>query len=201
MKALLYKDLCVLWKQMKFVIVMVAVFCLMPDTGFSLNTIFVAYAGLIIPVTLFAYDERAKWDALAAMLPYSIRDLVLSRYFFGWAATGFAALCYLLGQFLTAPGHVPTKDSLLSLVLLLALVLVTQAVYFPVLFRLGSEKGRLSMTAILIGMMIVITIVIYILKDIPFFPQLLAPLGLAAAALLCLGSVKVSMGQYEKRKW
>ena len=57
MKALLYKDLCVLWKQMKFVIFMVAIFCLMPDTGFSLNTFFVAYAGLIIPVTLFAYDE------------------------------------------------------------------------------------------------------------------------------------------------
>ena len=199
MKGLLYKDFCILWKQMKFILLMVAIFCVTPNTGFSLNTFFVAYAGLIIPVSLLAYDERAKWDSLAAMLPYSIRDLILSRYFFSWAATGFAALCYLLGQFLSSPGHVPTKDSLLSLVLLLALVLVTQSVYFPILFRLGSEKGRLSMTAILIGMMIIITIVIYILKDIPFLPQLLAPL--AAAVLLCLGSVKVSMGQYEKRKW
>lgn len=201
MKGLLYKDFRILWKQMKFILLMVAVFCIVPNTGFSLNTFFVAYAGLLIPVSLLAYDERAKWDSLAAMLPYSIRDLVLSRYFFAWTATGFAALCYLLGQFLSAPGHVPTKDSLLSLVLLLALVLLTQAVYFPVLFRLGSEKGRLSMTVILIAIMTIITIVMYILKDIPFLPQLLAPLGLAAAVLLCLGSVKVSMGQYEKRKW
>ena len=31
MKALLYKDFLVLWKQMKFVIFMVAIFCLLPN--------------------------------------------------------------------------------------------------------------------------------------------------------------------------
>ena len=104
MKALLYKDFLVLWKQMKFVIFMVAIFCMMPDTGLSLNAFFVAYSGLIVPVTLFAYDERAKWDSLAAMMPFSTRDMVLSRYVFSWLAIAYAGLCYLAGLLLFQSG-------------------------------------------------------------------------------------------------
>ena len=202
MKALLYKDLCVLWKQMKFMIFMVAIFCLMPDTGFSLNTFFVAYAGLIIPVTLFAYDERAKWDALAAMMPYSTRDLVLSRYLFGWLSTAFAVLCYLVGQVLFSGGHKPADGSSLVLVMTLAMTLVVQAVYFPILFRLGAEKGRLVMLVIIVGIMVVVGVAADLLRDTPLAaPGFLAPLVLLVAALLCLSSVKVAENQYAQRVW
>ena len=202
MKALLYKDLCVLWKQMKFVIFMVAIFCLMPDTGFSLNTIFVAYAGLIIPVTLFAYDERAKWDSLAAMMPYSTRDLVLSRYLFGWLSTVFAVLCYLVGQLLFSSGHKPAGESSLVLVMTLAITLVVQAVYFPILFRLGAEKGRLVMLVVIVGIMVVVGLAANILRDAPLAaPGFLAPLVLIVAVLLCLASVKVAEKQYAQRVW
>lgn len=202
MKALLYKDLCVLWKQMKFVIFMVAIFCLMPDTGFSLNTFFVAYAGLIIPVTLFAYDERAKWDALAAMMPYSTRDLVLSRYLFGWLSTVFAVLCYLVGQVLFSGGHKPTDGSSLVLVMTLAMTLLVQAVYFPILFRLGAEKGRLVMLVIIVGIMVVVGVAADLLRDTPLAaPGFLAPLVLLVAALLCRASVKVAEKQYAQRVW
>ena len=33
MKALLYKDFCVLWKQMKYMLFLVALFCLIPQPG------------------------------------------------------------------------------------------------------------------------------------------------------------------------
>ena len=62
MKALLYKDACVLWKQMKFMLLLVAIFCLLPN-GFGLNAFFVAYAGLMLPMSLLAYDERARGTA------------------------------------------------------------------------------------------------------------------------------------------
>lgn len=202
MKALLYKDLCVLWKQMKFVIVMVAVFCLMPDTGFNLNTFFVAYAGLIIPVTLFAYDERAKWNALAAMMPYSTRDLVLSRYLFGWLSTAFAVLCHLVGQLLFSSGHKPAGESALILVMTLAMTLVVQAVYFPILFRLGAEKSRLVMLVVIVGIMVLVGLAADLLRDTPLAaPGFPVPLALIAAVLLCLASVKVAEKQYAQRVW
>lgn len=202
MKALLYKDLCVLWKQLKFVIFMVAIFCLMPDTGFNLNTFFVAYAGLIIPGTLFAYDERAKWDSLAAMMPFSTRDLVLSRYLFGWLSTAFAVLCHLVGQLLFSSGHKPAGESALILVMTLAMTLVVQAVYFPILFRLGAEKSRLVMLVVIVGIMVLVGLAADLLRDTPLaalgFP---VPLVLIVAVLLCLASVKVAEKQYAQRVW
>lgn len=202
MKALLYKDLCVLWKQLKFVIFMVAIFCLMPDTGFNLNTFFVAYAGLIIPGTLFAYDERAKWDSLAAMMPFSTRDLVLSRYLFGWLSTAFAVLCYLAGHLLFFGGREPADESFLVLMATLTITLLVQAVYFPILFRLGAEKSRLVMLVVIVGIMVVVGAAADLLRDTPLAaPGFPVPLALIVAVLLCLASVKVAEKQYAQRKW
>lgn len=200
MKGLLYKDLLVLWKQMKFIILMVAIFCAMPYTGFSLNTFFVAYAGLLVPVTLFAYDERAKWDSLAVMMPFSTKALVLSRYVFAWLATGYAVLCYLLGEAFFRGGI--TLESLAILGVIVALLLVVQAIYFPILFRLGAEKGRMVMMLVIIGIMVLAAVVTAVLEALDLAPSgfLMAVCVLAAAAL-CMGSVKVSVKQYEQRVW
>lgn len=202
MKALLYKDLCVLWSQMKFVLFFVALFCAMPDTGLCLNTFFVVYAGILVPISLFAYDERARWDALAAMLPFSVRDLVLSRYLLSWLSTAFAILCYLAGQVIFSPGHVPTRTSLLTLVFIVALFLLVQAVYFPLLFRLGAEKGRLAIIVVIAAVACLGAIGADLFTLVSAAPAAaFPPVFLAAALLLSLASVKAAERQYARRAW
>ena len=90
MKALLYKDACVIWGQLKILVLLVALFCLMPQL--RLNGFFLIYAGIMFPTTLMSFDERSKWDTLAGMLPYADRERVLSRYVSGWAALAFGAV-------------------------------------------------------------------------------------------------------------
>ena len=80
MHALLYKDFRVMWKQMKAFLLLIAIFCLIPNQALNLSAFFVVYAGLMLPMSLMSYDERAKWDTFAAMLPYASREIVLSRY-------------------------------------------------------------------------------------------------------------------------
>lgn len=202
MKALLYKDLCVLWSQMKFVLVLVVLFCAMPGISANLNAFFIAYAGLLVPISLFAYDERARWDALAAMLPFSVRDLVLSRYLFSWLSTAFAVLCYLAGQVIFSPGHVPTRTSLLTLAFIVALFLLVQAVYFPILFRLGAEKGRLAMVVVIVAVSCLGAVGAELLTTVSAAPAAaLLPVFLAVAALLSLTSVKAAERQYARRAW
>ncbi len=202
MKALLYKDFCVLWKQMKFVIALVVILCTIPNSALNLNLFFVVYAGLLIPATLFAYDERDRWNALAAMLPYSIRTLVLSRYVFGWLFTGLAVLCNLAGKTLAAGGRPPADDDLLALLMTLTITLVVQAVYFPILFRLGPERGRLLMLMLLVGVMVTVGLSAELLRGVRLgSPMHLAVPALLAAVLLCLASVKAAQRQYARRVW
>lgn len=202
MKALLYKDACVLWKQMKFMLVIIAVFCLLPNS-FGLNTFFVVYAGLMLPVSLMAYDERAHWDSFAAMLPYPPRALVLSRYAAGWLLTLLAGVLYLVGALIQDQGA-PLGTALGTLGWVLAVVLLCQAILFPFFFRVGTEQGRLYM--ILLSVLLLLggvglTSLLNVAVPAVSTLLMLAPVGLGVALAACLASVPVAVGQYAKRTW
>lgn len=83
MKGLLLKDWYTLIKQMKIMLVLMLVFACVP--GYSMAAFAVVYAAML-PVTALAYDERSKWDELAAMLPYSVKEIVGGKYVLGVTA-------------------------------------------------------------------------------------------------------------------
>ena len=202
MKALLYKDACVLWKQMKFMLVIIAVFCLLPNS-FGLNAFFVVYPGLMLPVSLMAYDERAHWDSFAAMLPYPPRALVLSRYAAGWLLTLLAGVLYLVGALIQDQGA-PLGTALGTLGWVLAVVLLCQAILFPFFVRVGTEQGRLYM--ILLSVLLLLggvglTSLLNVAVPAVSTLLMLAPVGLGVALAACLASVPVAVGQYAKRTW
>lgn len=202
MKALLYKDACVLWKQMKLMLVIIAVFCLLPNS-FGLNAFFVVYPGLMLPVSLMAYDERAHWDSFAAMLPYPPRALVLSRYAAGWLLTLLAGVLYLVGALIQDQGA-PLGTALGTLGWVLAVVLLCQAILFPFFFRVGTEQGRLYM--ILLSVLLLLggvglTSLLNVAVPAVSTLLMLAPVGLGVALAACLASVPVAVGQYAKRTW
>ena len=133
MKALIIKDTYVIWRQMKYFLILILIFSALPS-GFN-NAFAVIYTSML-PYTALAYDERSKWDQLAAMMPYSTRDAVLSKYVFGWLCIGGAAV--------------------LSGLLQMALSLVVDRVFLPGVMGLsvlgagctlplGVERGRLGM--------------------------------------------------------
>ena len=91
MSALIRKDFYVLWKQMRFFLLLVIVFSVI---GSEFYTIFAVVWASMLPYTALAYDERSHWDQLAAMMPYSTRNMVLSKYVLGWLCmAGAMMLC------------------------------------------------------------------------------------------------------------
>ena len=141
MKALIIKDSYVIWRQMKYFLVMILLFSALPN-GFN-NAFAVVYASML-PYTALAYDERSKWDQLAAMMPYSPRDMVLGKYVFGWLCSGAAAV--LSGLFQMVLSLVIDRAFLPGVMAMSALGAVCiLAIILPLMFRLGVEKGRLAM--------------------------------------------------------
>ncbi|MEA4965112.1 MAG: ABC-2 transporter permease [Oscillospiraceae bacterium] len=137
MKGLLLKDLYTLTKQLKLFLLLLFASAFLP----GMSTFGTVYAALL-PMTALAYDERSKWDRLAAMMPYSARQLVLSKYVLGYLLVGGSALLSLAarplaGLFLkSSPAYATLPMGVLLALLALALTL-------PPVFRLGVEKGRL----------------------------------------------------------
>lgn len=201
MKALILKDTYVIWRQMKYFLVMLLLFCALPN-GFN-NAFAVVYASML-PYTALAYDERSKWDQLAAMMPYSTRDIVLGKYVFGWLCIGGAAvLSGLLQAALSLVIDRAFLPGVMALSVLGAVCIV--AISLPLMFCLGVERGRLGMFLVIFlicgGAGAIASIAEAMSRGTPFAFQgpILAVLLITAVVLTAI-SVPLSMRFYTKRQ-
>ena len=146
MKGLLWKDFYVINRQMRFFAIIILLFSVLPNYYIQLFAI--TYAGLL-PYSVIAHDEQSHWDALAGMMPYSVRDLVLSKYILGWASALIISLVALVAGRLEQ-GIFPQAAQPAGVLPALCVALVCIAVSLPFLFRFGSTRGRQIMMMVLI---------------------------------------------------
>lgn len=143
MKGLIQKDVYVLWKQMRiFFLVMLVI---MVGNG-SFGSVFVVLWSSMLPYTALAYDERCKWDQMAAMMPYPPRDLVLSKYVLGWLCAGAAGAVVLAVQAIIRVLHLPMATGTpLAVLMSFCASASVLAVTLPVMIRFSVERGRMVM--------------------------------------------------------
>ena len=147
MSALILKDYFVIFRQMRIFLLLVLVFSCIPGAFYS--TFAVVYASML-PYTALAYDERSHWDQMAAMMPYSDRDLVLSKYVFGWLSTAAAAAASFVLQTVLAAVWPGAEGPSVPVILLSVCVAVCILdITLPMMFRFGVEKARLAMFLII----------------------------------------------------
>lgn len=140
MKGLLIKDFLVIAKQLKLFLLLIPIMAL--TAGTSLASIAILL-GAVLPMTAVAYDEQSKWEQLAAMMPYSKKDLVLSKYLLGYLCMAGATILFLLAQFvLTIVTAGNTDSSFFMILLSIVNGLLLIAVNMPILFKFGAQKGR-----------------------------------------------------------
>lgn len=140
MKSLLIKDFYVITKQLRLYLLIIPVMALI--AGGTMN-VFGILLGAVLPMTAIAYDERSKWNELAAMMPYTSLDLILSKYVLGYLCMLGAAILVVIGQFIGKfTGAVTLEDSQNLLLFAIVFGLVFIAINTPILFKFGSEKGR-----------------------------------------------------------
>lgn len=139
MKGLLIKDWKTLLKQMKVMLVIVVVFACVPGTYMAAFALF--YAAML-PITALAYDERAKWDELAAMMPYTAKAIVGSKYVLGLTLVLPVLALSMLSRLLVHSAPIVSEDTM-SLLITAELSLILMAIDLPFMFHFGVEKGRM----------------------------------------------------------
>ncbi len=202
MKALFMKDCYILWKQLRIFIVVMLIITVFNG---SFGNVFIVIWAAMLPYTAMAYDERSKWDQLAAMMPYSVCDIVLSKYILGWLCTGAAALFSLVIQLVqTALGSpLAAFDPAANLIGLCGSLCVL-SITLPLMFRFGVERGRLMMFLLIFlvcGTAGALGSIVVDGNGPSHFPALLMTVLPIAAVVLTIVSVPLSMGLYRKRSY
>ena len=150
MMGLIKKDVYLSLSMLKSYVVVAAIFALLTMTGIYDISFFVTYLSvmcIMIPVNLFAYDEQARWDKYAAALPAGRAGMVKARYLFTilicFGTLVFALLLQLIVALFTGVQGQERTDLLLSGLLPTAYGIFMNAVLLPLLFKFGSQKGRI----------------------------------------------------------
>ena len=150
MTGLVKKDLYLSLSMLKSYVLVAVVFALLTLTGIYDISFFVTYLSvmcIMIPVNLFAYDEQARWDKYAAALPTGRAGVVKARYLFTilicLGSLAFALLLQLIVALFTGARGQARTDLLLSGLLPTAYGCFMNAVLLPLLFKFGSQKGRI----------------------------------------------------------
>lgn len=206
MIALLRKDIYVADKQARLLIVLALIFCLIPNMG-AFSSTYALMTAFMVPINSLAYDDKSKWDKYAAMLPYRISELVGSKYLLCVIYTGLAFLIVAVGM--AVQGLVVTKAGIdwtdlweTELVLIVTMAFIMNLT-LPLLYRFGTERGRMLMVLMLgaaLGMGLGLVKIAKVLR-IPGLPlPLIVTAGVAAAVLLTVISVRLSMRFYRNRR-
>lgn len=152
MKALLYKDFCVLKKVLRLYLLFFVLYGLMAvfneDSGFLAGVLLVM-AGML-PLTALASDEQGNFGRFGQVLPVSLRAMVGEKYLLGlisMAAGGGVSLLLLMVIELLHGGGFSGEmlaAQLLTVGVLVLACAVLLAVMLPLGFWLGVEKARLA---------------------------------------------------------
>lgn len=192
MKALLRKDFYVAKKQGGVLLGLALLFCLLPKMGTLANTYAVVMA-IMIPLSTITYDEQCKWDKYAAMLPYTPWQIVWSKYVLTFLCLFAGAAMILLASAMRAvygEGLLYGEELLGNLALLLAVLLMLD-VSLPLVYRFGSEKGRLVMILVMLACLAAGMGVSRLVGEVRL-PALSALVGIALGVLILAAATGLS---------
>lgn len=204
MRGLLRKDIYVMWDQMRVLFVLAVVFSLLPWTA-AFGSTYAMMLGFMLPFSTVGYDERCRWDKLAAMLPYTPGQIVGSKYLLSGLMLLLSVGVILLGQVIRGViGRTGvdwgefTQLSGIAIFLFGGLMLVS----LPLLYRFGAAKGR-WLTLGALGVLTLGGTALYgVLR--PHLTggtaALAALLGVAAMAALAVLSFRLSARFYRRRR-
>lgn len=144
MNALLLKDLYLLIKQSKLTAIMVVVFLFIGATSGSFYALIVSIIAVMLPLTTIAYDQMHHWDRFAIGLPIERKFQVTSKYVLGliFLVTSVLLMVIISLGFLMA-GTGSIERLMLTAWMQIAAGLFFMSINFPIVIKLGFERGRI----------------------------------------------------------
>ena len=202
MKGLFLKDFYVAKKNLRTFLIMILAFSLGSLAVRDSGNFFLCYGIVMMPgitMSLISYDERYHWDSYTGAMPLSREQLVTEKYLLhlGMVLVWLPVLL-LFQRFQQVPAFGGAPLALLVAGLNLGLLL--PGILLPIIFALGTEKGRAGYYVVLFGGMILATVSEELTSLTGYVPEAMAGivLILLPAAVYVL-SWRIAIRLYEKR--
>lgn len=153
MTGLIVKDFLVSKRSLKAyfgIMIFYAALTFLGVFNISFVTAFVSVMLIMLPIGAFSYDEAAKWDRYAMALPLGRRAVVGARYLFTLLVTLISlALALLSGVAVSVTGQGSFIEVMFTAFATLAAGLLVSDLLLPLCYKLGAERARPYLYAII----------------------------------------------------
>lgn len=150
MLGLIKKDLLMIKSNIKTIIIMIFVFLVMTINEGETFIFIPTFISMMLMMSTFSYDEYNKTDAYITSLPNGKTNAVTSKYLATLIVVVLSlilsfALSYFAG---ISQGNLDLEDITMTTLGCGASVLILQSILYPTIYKLGIEKGRISIFVI-----------------------------------------------------
>lgn len=209
MKGLLLKDL---YMTRKYCWMMLAFITLFTAVSFvdKENLFFQFYPVVItsiLPVTILGYDEKCHWDVYGQVFPYSKKQLVSVKYLLGLILVCAMWLLLVAIQFFGSMVNQTggQGDWWSFLLVVLSTGLLASGLMLPIIFKFGTEKGRLAFMVVIVLICVGSTGAMSLSSDISFrlsvSTSVFSLAALAVSSIIFFLSWVVSVKIYERKEF
>lgn len=168
MKGLLTKDALIIKKYCIYNILITIVFFAI--SIYSSNSSFFLYysAAMIslIPITVFAYDEGAKWSRYEAILPIKKSVSVTEKYLLLLILVVPAVIIF--GALSAVRNELNFNDAVINAGVIFISSSIAPCTAFPIIFKFGYLKGRILNIIIIAVMVAFITVLTSVKNTLDF---------------------------------
>lgn len=156
MIGLVKKDLFIVIRNLRSLLVIIVVFSLLTLNGDTDFSFFAVYMSIAIMMSTFSYDEYNKTDAFVSALPNGKVNSIKAKYVSTLIVVSVASIFSLLLTIVSGIiNHNLDIIATLETVFMIWLsVLLVQAIFYPIIYKFGVEKGRIGVFALIFGIVI-----------------------------------------------
>lgn len=142
MKALLLKDLILMRKRSGVMVGAIAIFIFLASVqGGLINTIMATMMPLLLCLTTLAYDQTDGWEAYAAALPFSRKQIVQSKYILAILVIIVSVSLVMAVGMISGRKQMQQAGVDASTQITFGLIFV--AINYPLILKFGFEKSRM----------------------------------------------------------
>lgn len=156
MIGLIKKDLFIVIRNLRSLLIIIAVFSLLTLNGNTDFSFFSIYMSIAIMMSTFSYDEFNKTDAFIAALPNGKTNSIKAKYISTLIVVTVASVFSLILTIISGiiKDNLSLTNSLEMVFMTWLSVLLVQAIFYPVIYKFGVEKGRIGVFALVFGVII-----------------------------------------------
>ncbi len=149
MKGLLIKDARLIWKQKRFLVILLFLAIMLNFNSDGTFVIaYLTFIGFSFVLSTITYDETDNGYLFLMTLPVGRKMFAVEKYVFGlllgsftWTVGFFISIIFKLAT----EGKVSLFDFSVESLLLIPVFAVMLSILLPFQFKFGSEKGRIAM--------------------------------------------------------